>query len=81
MSYFQVIWKRLYNSKLGFDRGTLIQLKHLINRRDVVSDPKDNYNACDDFITLVVTSHFLVAAVRLLGISELDESPQNNYFG
>ena len=77
MSYFQVIWKRLYNSKSGLDRGTLIQLKYLINRRDVVSDPKDNYNACDDFITLVVTSHFLVAAMKLLGISELDESPQN----
>lgn len=51
-----------------------------IDRRSVCSDPKANVNACDDFITLVVTSHFLVACMKMLGMSELDGCPQVSKF-
>ena len=35
----QVIWKRLYNCSSKKDAGTLFQMRNLINKRNVVTDP------------------------------------------
>ena len=76
----QVIWKKLYNTTSVSDFGTLVQLRNLINRRNVVSDPKENVNACDDFFTLVVTCHFLTVVMKKLGMSQLDDTPTSDDF-
>ena len=65
----------MYNTSSVADFGTLMQLRNTINRRNVVNDPKENVNACDDFFTLVVTCHFLVVVMRKLGTSDLDDTP------
>ena len=65
----------MYNTSSVADFGTLMQLRNTINRRNVVNDPKENVNACDDFFTLVVTCHFLVVVMRKLGMSDLDDTP------
>lgn len=52
-----------------------MQLRNVINRRNVVNDPKENVNACDDFFTLVVNCHFLVVVMKKLGMSDLDDAP------
>lgn len=65
----------MYNTSSVSDFGTLIQLRNVINRRNVVTDPKENFNACDDFFTLVVTCHFLAVVMKNLGMSTLDDIP------
>ena len=56
------------------DFGTLYQLRNLINRHNVVKDPKGNVNACDDFFRLVVTCHVIAAAFKLLGMTTCDDT-------
>lgn len=74
------MWKRLYNTSSVSDFGTLVQLRNLINRRNVVSDPKADFSACDDFFTLVVTCHFLTVIMKKLGMIDLDDAPSIGYF-
>lgn len=50
----QVIWKRLYKTKSGMERGTLYQLRNLINRRNVIKKVKSDMNACEDFLSLLL---------------------------
>ena len=50
--FVQVIWKQLYSCSSSSDHGTLYLLRNLINRRNVVVDPKQDVNACEDFLCL-----------------------------
>ena len=38
--------------------------------------PKDDFRACDDFFVLVVKSHILAAAMKVLNIESLNEIPK-----
>ena len=40
-----------------------------------MSDPVKDYNACDDFINLVVTCHVLAASFLSLGMKSFDDRP------
>lgn len=75
MSHVQVIWKRLYKSYSVCEKGTLYQLKNVINRTNVKAKPKDNANAAHDFITLITTCHILSAAMQLMNMRELKDVP------
>ena len=57
------------------ESGTLYQLRNLLNRRNVVSVPLVDMNACEDFFYLVVTAHVISAAMGVLGMSCLSDSP------
>ena len=59
------------------ERGTLYQLRNLINRRNVVKKVKNDMNACEDFFELVVTGHVVSCAMQLLGMSSIDEIPSS----
>ena len=74
-SSMQVLWKRLYNTGSGMQRGTLYQLRNAINRRNVSGSCKTNVNACEDFFQLVVSGHILVAVMSDLGMSSVDDTP------
>ena len=55
----------------------MYQLRNLVNRRNVVSDLKDNEAACEDFMITVTDAHVHAYATELLkffpdGSSELD---------
>ena len=39
------------------DGGTIYQLRTLVNRRNVVSKPKENAAACEDFMVTVMEAH------------------------
>ena len=60
------------------ERGTLYQLRNLINRRNVIRKVKNDMNACEDFIELVVTGHIIACAMELLGMSSIDAVPSSN---
>lgn len=57
------------------DRGTLYQLRNLINRRNVTTHPKSDVNANEDFLEVCITSYILVAVMSHLGMSALDDTP------
>ena len=40
----QVIWKRLYKTSSGMERGTLYQLRNAINCRNVTKSCKNDMN-------------------------------------
>lgn len=73
----QVIWKRLYKTTSGMERGTLYQLRNAINRRNVPKSCKNDMNACEDFFELVVSGHILVAVMDFLGMSSVDDTPSS----
>ena len=55
--------------------GTLLQLRNLINRRNISSDISGKFNAAIDFFELVLTAHVLAAAMHYFGMSTLEEAP------
>ena len=66
LSFIQVIWTRLYKHSSSMERGTLYQLKNVLNRSSVKSDPGKNMKACEDFFSIVLSSHVVVAARTIL---------------
>ena len=42
--------------------------------------PLDNFNACDDFFVLVVKAHILVAAMKTLGMNDVNATPSSPLF-
>ena len=67
-----MIWKQLYNENSPTEHGTLYQLLNLLHRRSVGKRPKKDVNACEDFFVLVVTTHVLAAAMKLLQMDSLE---------
>ena len=61
------------------DGGTIYQLRNLINRRNIVKNPVDAVDACED-IVLVTEAHILSAAMTLFGMKNLDDHPTEEYF-
>ena len=74
----QVIWKLIYSTKSGTEKGTLYQLKNLINRKNIGDDVTKDMNAHEDFFNAIVTSHILAAAMEFLGMECLDSEPHHD---
>ena len=60
------------------DFGTLQQLQNLINRRNVVKTPKDDFNACNESFQLVLQCHVISAAIKMLGVETQTSTPPDN---
>lgn len=45
-----------------------------------MTNPDKDVNASDDFLTMIVTAHFLAACIRNLGIESLDDTPLTGQF-
>ena len=73
----QVIWKRLYKTSSGMEKGTLYHLRNLINRRNITKRPKNNVNAAEDFLEVVIVSYILTAVMTLLGMKSLHDIPSS----
>ena len=58
----QVIWERFYSAKSVAEKGTLYQLKVLINRTAVRSLPSKNLKPTEDFLLLILHSYVIAAA-------------------
>ena len=61
------------------DKGTMYQLRNLINWRNVIKDSK-NVAACEDFILLLAEAHILAAAMTLFGMESLEDTPSHEMF-
>lgn len=69
------MWKRLYHTDSGIERGTLYQLRNLINRRNVTKEAKSDVNANEDFLEVSVMGYILVTAMSVLGMTDLHGAP------
>ncbi|XP_065908049.1 uncharacterized protein [Dysidea avara] len=73
MCLLQEMWKRLYSKKGSRDRGTLYQLKNLLNRTAVKQDPSKAMKATEDFLT-VLFAYVITAAKKLI-----EERPMHSH--
>ena len=53
----------------------MYQLRNMIGRRNVSSDPIQKFNECEDFFKLITNSHILVAAMQCLKMTSVDSVP------
>ena len=58
----------------------MYQLRNLINRRNVVNNPKQNEAACEDFMITVTEAHILSAAMTLFKMESLTDVPDKSFF-
>ena len=70
-----MIWAWLYKSKSFLEKGTLCQLRNVIDRRNISAKAADDFNACDDFFVTVVQCHIVVAAMDLLQMKSVSDAP------
>ena len=71
----QVVWKRLFSTTSGMEKGTLYQLRNVTNRRNVTKQVKSDVNANEDFLELCVTGYILIAVMSILGMTAVEDSP------
>ena len=75
---FQVLFDRLYSASSNCDGGTLLQIRNMLNRRNVATNPDGRFNASIDFIELVTESHMLAAGMHFFGLKDTTALPTFN---
>ena len=55
-----------------------MQLRNLLNRRNVAKDITGRFNATIDFFELIVHCHIIAAALHFFGMKEITDSPKFN---
>lgn len=72
MHTFQSIYGILYKSTSQSEKGTLSQLKSLINY-SVNTDPAKNMKACEDLILIALHSHAVAASKSILSTMQFEK--------
>ena len=62
------------------DVGTLMQLRNVINRRNIKTKAKDAVNAHEDFLQLIIECHVLAAGMEFFGMQSLEDTPSPEIF-
>ena len=57
------------------EKGTLYQLKNLLNRSAVPTDPGNNMKAAEDFLKIVLNAHIFVAAKTISHLHQFQIFP------
>ena len=77
----QIIWSRLYSAQSSTDRGTLHQLRNLINHVNMGrKELKHQVNEVENFFELVVICHLISAVMHFFGIKSVIDTPSINGF-
>ena len=71
MAYYGVIWDTLYSTSSSRDKCTLYQIRTLIDRRNVVKDPKKDLHACQSFLTVVLEALILSTFHSVINVESL----------
>lgn len=71
-AYVQLMWMRLYRQTSTREKGTLYQLRNLIQRTSVHVNPKQGMNATEDFMQVLLEGHILAAACHIAGLASID---------
>ena len=78
--HFKIIWQRLYKTTSSKDGGTLLQIKNLINRRNIGKDISGRVNEVEDFLELVISCHLIAAALHFFSMESVTDTPHSNGF-
>ena len=62
----------MYSARSQAERGTMYQLRTLINRTNVPSDPQNNMNAAEDFMALLLHAHVVAAAETIADFNPME---------
>lgn len=60
------------------ERGTLYQLRNLIDRRNVTTKVKSDVNAAEDFLETVVVGYIVAAVMTYLNMKSLNDFPDED---
>ena len=60
--------------------GTIFQLRNAINRKNIGKKPKNDVNAHEDLFRQVVESRVLAAAMKFLGMEDIEDDPHAEIF-
>ena len=76
------MWERLYKPGSSKEGGTLMQLRNLINRRNVGEGKKitSHVNPIEDFLELVIICHLVAAAMHFFSMRSTSDEPHSNGF-
>ena len=69
VDYLEVFLMSVFSWRLEGDRGTLYHLRNRIHRSNVPNIPKKDFNACEDFLDTVISSHVVAAAMATFLLS------------
>ena len=70
---------RLYCNGSSLDRGTLLHLRNLVNRRNIAKNTDGRFNATVDYIETVTDCHITAAAMHFFGMSSVADQPSRNH--
>ena len=74
----QIIWKYFYSTRSGRDQGTLYHIRNRLNRSNVPTEVKRDFNTCEDFIETVTSSHIVAAALTVFGMKSVSDSAESS---
>jgi len=74
----QTLFKRLYKGVSNSQCGTLLQLRNMLNQRNVSADVSGQFNSTVDFVELVTNCHIVAAAMNFFGMIDVTSNPTNN---
>ena len=76
----QIMWERLYKGGSSLQAGTLMQLRNLINRRNISAQMKvgGHVHEAEDFLRLIVHCHMVAAVMHHFGMSDVNDQPTRN---
>ena len=69
------MWTHLYRKGTSTEKGTLLQLKQLINQTNVPREPQNDANASEDFLEVVFIAHTIAAVLSLFGMTTVSDKP------
>ena len=69
-----MISNRLYRDTSSMDGETMHQLRNLINRRNIPATPKNDVNACEDFLSVIGIAHILAATLEVMGLESMEST-------
>ena len=69
---FKAIWKRLYSIKSANEKGTLYQLRNMLNRTSIPADPSASTSTSGDFLLLMLHSHVISTTNAVLIHNPMD---------
>ena len=73
MNFVDLIYSKFYHTNSSSDFGTMYQLRNRVDRRNVLTDTKKNYRACNSFLQDVLDGYMVACAMKHFGISSPDD--------
>ena len=72
------MWKHFYSLDSAGKHGTRYQLRNLLNHSNVVDKPIKDFDACEDFLFLIIHSQVIMTTLTALKMQSLNDAPAHD---